>query len=213
MEVNSYITTGDPYIDPNRGIPPRWKEQQFKVKHHPHSDNSGMFAKKEYAPEPYKEIENFRKSQPFEGRKLGFGSKDASKRGEFTATIRTEQYRETLKKEMRMIEGNRDPATETTALEQARKREMDRTFPEGLQETKRLFDIGRGNVTDFDPKQSRDTFYTMRKDRPKRMGHHATASAIIGGGAWDHEYSKPEFGPIPYVKNFYDKSHLGTDGF
>ncbi|CAM9391679.1 unnamed protein product [Heterosigma akashiwo] len=208
----SYISIQDPYVE-NRKLPPRWKEKQFAVAHLPNPENGGYFAKKTYAPDPYKEAVHFIKEQPADSRKLGFGTKDASKRGEFTATIRTEQYRETLKKEQRILDHQRDPAAETMTLERARKREEERSFPEGLSETRRLYDIGRQNVTDFDPRQSRDTFYTLRKDRPKRLGHHQTAAAAVGSGAWDHEYSKPEFGPIPYVKNFYDKGHLGTQGF
>jgi len=209
----SYITIGDNYIDPNRGVPPRWKQKQFMIKHHPNGDASGCFAKKTYQPDKYTEAEQYRKTQPVESRKQGFGSKDASKRAEFTAAIRTEQYRETLKKELRMVNSSRNPEVEAAVLQQAQTKAMSRTFPEGLNETQHLYDIGRNNVTDFDPKASRDTFYTMRKDRPKRLGIHETMSMHIGNGAWDHSYSKPEYGPIPYVKNFYDKSHLGTEGF
>ena len=52
-----------------------------------------MFAKVTYASEPYVDMERYTVTQPLENRKNGFGSKDASKRGEFTSHIRTEQYR------------------------------------------------------------------------------------------------------------------------
>jgi hypothetical protein len=52
-----------------------------------------MFAKVTYASEPYSEMERYTKTQPLDSRKKGFGSKDASRRGEFTSYIRTEQYR------------------------------------------------------------------------------------------------------------------------
>jgi len=140
----SYISIQDPYVE-NRKLPPRWKEKQFAVAHLPNPENGGYFAKKTYAPDPYKEAVHFIKEQPADSRKLGFGTKDASKRGEFTATIRTEQYRETLKKEQRILDHQRDPAAETMTLERARKREEERSFPEGLSETRRLYDIGRQN--------------------------------------------------------------------
>lgn len=41
----------------------------------------------------FQEMERFTKTQPLSKRHLGFGTKDAFKRGEFTASIRTEQYR------------------------------------------------------------------------------------------------------------------------
>ena len=43
--------------------------------------------------EKIQEAERFTKTQPLSKRDLGFGTKDAFKRGEFTAAIRTEQYR------------------------------------------------------------------------------------------------------------------------
>ena len=43
---------------------------------------------------------------------MGFGTKDASKRDEFAATIRTEQYRETLKRENTILDEQRDRAKE-----------------------------------------------------------------------------------------------------
>ncbi len=39
------------------------------------------------------ETVRYTKTQPLNKRNLGFGTKDAFKRGEFTAAIRTEQYR------------------------------------------------------------------------------------------------------------------------
>ena len=45
-----------------------------------------------YAPDPYADKFGYLKSEPLDQRKLGFGSHDASKRSEFTLTVRTEQY-------------------------------------------------------------------------------------------------------------------------
>mmetsp|Transcript_12370 Transcript_12370/g.22102 ORF Transcript_12370/g.22102 Transcript_12370/m.22102 type:complete len:84 (-) Transcript_12370:907-1158(-) len=49
----SYISIQDPYVE-NRKLPPRWKEKQFAVAHLPNPENGGYFAKKTYAPDPYK---------------------------------------------------------------------------------------------------------------------------------------------------------------
>lgn len=59
----------------------------------PVNADNGNFAKLKYSSEPFQEIERYTKTQPLSKRNLGFGTKDAFKRGEFTATIRTEQYR------------------------------------------------------------------------------------------------------------------------
>lgn len=47
----------------------------------------------------------FLKIEPPEKRKLGFGTRDAHKSAEFTNTLRTEQYREQLTKELQVEEG------------------------------------------------------------------------------------------------------------
>ena len=47
---------------------------------------------------------------------MGFGTKDASKRDEFAATIRTEQYRETLKRENTILDEQRDREKEDGEL-------------------------------------------------------------------------------------------------
>lgn len=71
----------------------RWRGKKLVTLSHPQNAGSGMFAKVTYASEPYSEMERYTKTQPLDSRKKGFGSKDASRRGEFTSFIRTEQYR------------------------------------------------------------------------------------------------------------------------
>lgn len=71
----------------------RWKGKKLTCLSHPQNAGNGMFARVTYASEPYMEMEKWLKTQPLDTRKKGFGTKDASKRGEFTSFIRTEQYR------------------------------------------------------------------------------------------------------------------------
>lgn len=44
---------------------------------------------------------------------VSFRTKDAFRPGEFTATIRTEQYRDLLRAEKAIMEKHRDPSKET----------------------------------------------------------------------------------------------------
>ena len=41
-------------------------------------------------------------TQPLDARKRGFGSKDAHRRDEFSNAVRTQQYRESIRKEMEL---------------------------------------------------------------------------------------------------------------
>ena len=57
----------------------------------------GTFSKYEYKNNPYQATVPYLKRQPLNTRKLGFGSRNATVRDEFTSYIRTQQYREQLK--------------------------------------------------------------------------------------------------------------------
>ena len=58
----------------------------------------------DYMPDRYVEQLPYGKREPYDQRKLGFGTHDASKRDEFTQRIRTEQYRDLLKREKRLMD-------------------------------------------------------------------------------------------------------------
>ena len=73
-----------------------------------------------YNSEPYTEIsEKYSKTQPLDDRKLGFGSRDASKTGEFTCWKTTERYRSLVKQESRLMESHRDEAKEKQTAQAA----------------------------------------------------------------------------------------------
>ncbi|CAM9337371.1 unnamed protein product [Ascophyllum nodosum] len=212
----SYITIGDKYRGFDFNRPGRWKGKGFSVPQIPQNAENGHFSRLEYKSEPYTEMEKFIKTQPLDKRKLGFGTKDAYRSAEFTATIRTEQYRDLLRHEKCGMEKHRDTAKEQAVIEKYKKDVLEhRTFPSGLKEIKHLYDVGRSQVTDFDPKISRDRFYTpcralsaVSSKNEKRRGPYLTMAQDIGNGAWEYKYTSPEHGPINHMKYFYDKSHL-----
>lgn len=156
-------------------------------------------------------------SQPLDGRKQGFGSRDAHRRDEFSNSVRTEQYRAQLIKEMSVNEKNAPKMFEE--LERL-KLERASTAPLSFSKTKGFplnstyssfvpqFDIGRTRVTPFDPKSIKDTYYKFDTNLDKRLGNSVPTSAIIGDGAWDMTYRPPKHAGKSEVRNFYDKSHL-----
>jgi len=219
---HKYISIGDPYVDPNRKLPERWKKPQFQIDRMPKNAGNGYFGYNNVAfthhPDPYRETRSYHVEQPPDKRVNAFGTKDASKRDEFAATIRTEQYRETLKREQKIMEEQRDREKEEALMEKLRNTK--REFVPGLTETEFLYDIGRSQSTPFDPKSAGDTFYQRRPAKdldPKkgsmRLGPYMTSSSQIGTGAWETPYSKPQFGTVSPTKNFNDKSHLSVPGF
>ncbi|CAM9855135.1 unnamed protein product, partial [Phaeothamnion confervicola] len=167
----AYITIGDPYKASGDRVPGRWKGKGFQVPLIPKNAENGNFGKLEYRSDPFAEMERYTRTQPLDKRKKGFGTKDAFRRGEFTATIRTEQYRDLLKREQRIVDRQHDPAAAAAIIERASKRHAEtRSFPAHLPETNFLYDIGRAHVTAFDPKNTRDRFYTLSMHQDKRMG-------------------------------------------
>eukprot|EP01039_Chlorochromonas_danica_P000572 gene572-616_t len=229
---NAYITVGDPYADPKanpfRAGKKGEKLTPFQVKMVPQNAEDGHFAKKTYVPEGYKESIKYITTQPLDNRKRGFGSKDASRRDEFSNNIRTEQYRETLIKEKLLAESPEEIKEKLTKLLSERAAadsdlaaSMTGSTRRTLRESGRRslsasssgrihqYDIGRSQVTPFDPKSSRDTYYKFDSDYDKFVGGLTKpVSYDIGQSAWDTNYKPPSFGGRSEVKNFFDKSHL-----
>lgn len=223
----------DPYKDTGTVLPPRWKDKQFMCERQPNNAGNGYFGydvkgegKKEFitnaagipgkpGSNPYGERVLYSKTQPMDQRKNGFGSKDAKKRDEFSNTIRTEQYRESIKRELNMV--RTDPEEKAALLAKLAERDAQKTFTEGRNETEFLYDVGVNIHTEFNPKVKKDTFYIPPHKRigmrDMRMGGHMTASQVIGHGAWHYPYNKPDHGTLSPTKNFHDKSHLSVEGF
>ena len=196
----------------------------FLAQQQQNADN-GMFMKLTYNSEPYTEIsEKYSKTQPLDDRKLGFGSRDASKTGEFTCWKTTERYRSLVKQESRLMESHRDEAKE----KQTTKAAIPRTDPlpprdrDGkiLKMPIFMYDIGRSTdtwsrdnngVSFYDPKSSRDCFYSLPKHAKgdiRRLGSDRPSSAVIGQNAWKHKYGRPEHGSSNRCQKFYDRGHL-----
>lgn len=149
-------------------------------------------------------------TQPIETRKKGFGSKDAKRRDEFMSHIRTEQYRETLETELRVHEKQRRVREELGVQESPILEQSKHTFPQGLVETKFLYDIGRSQVTEFDQKSHRDRFYTIRSNESthkRNNGPFMLTSEMIGLGVEDVVGNRPN-PKNASTKQFYDHSHL-----
>lgn len=212
LNTCSNISIGDPYQDPHRRskVNSRFTGKQL-LSNPPKntSGNVGFFEKYSYSSNAYIDRTQFLKGQPFDRRKLGFGSHDAARRDEFTTTVRTEQYRQQLATEAKSYD-----AKKTGSQPDAEPAPEEKGFPANLKETKYLYDIGRSQFTDFDPKSSRDTFYNAltcksRTRPPRRTGGYWLSSAETGAGVAEMEMEKPTHGHIKTTKNFYDRSHLG----
>ena len=101
-----FRAVGEPYDTAKKEKNPRWNGKQMLTNPAPKTASDsrqlGYFSKLVYQHEEYFQQIPYTKTQPLDQRKLGFGSKDAFKTDEFTNTIATEVYRDTLRKEMKM---------------------------------------------------------------------------------------------------------------
>jgi len=233
IEKPSFVSFGskekpEPYKGGKHELPDRWKYKLWKSPRVPQNAGDGFFgwpvpkgAPKDQLPVAFEypggtekmKLEYVDKTSYIKAKrpeKVSFQSKDASRRDEFSNTFRTEQHREGLRREQKLMKGN--PQEE---LEELMKNKVEdaRGFSHGLNEPEFLFDIGREQDTEFDPKELRDRFFkqTLEKNmqRPKRMGPYATMSSTVG----DHpNYSptRPENGRVHVTKSFYDKGHLAS---
>ena len=147
---------------------------------------------------------------------FGFGSKDASRRDEFSNSIRTEQYRAQLLKEQEIMA----KTTGNNLKELTRILEQRLTETEAAKPTKTTgfnyddkgpqYDIGRTKVTPFDPRSKTDSFYKFDGENGKRLGTHRPVSMEVGDDAWSLTYKPPAHGGKSEVKHFFDKSHLSV---
>jgi hypothetical protein len=221
-EAGRYISIGDPYVAEAEKRPGRWKEKQMGTTMYPKNAGNGYFGNMgkpfEYMPDKYVESLPYAKSQPYDQRKLGFGTHDASKRDEYTQAIKTEQYRDLLRREKRILsaqEKKKGGLAEQirkahkklaeAAVEEERQREVC-----GLTPAPFLYDIGRSRETPFDPKTKTDCFYNAYQARKREMrrGGYRSMSQDIGDGGWELGKKRETFGRSAATKSFYSKSHL-----
>jgi len=219
-EAGRYITIGDKYVDKAVVLPARWKEKQFAVPQLPENAGEGYFGYGgkafTYQPDHYTEQLPYTKTQPQDRRKLGFGTHDAFKADEFTQRIRTEQYRDLLKREKRTMQAQDD--TSRAAMHAIRKakeaEDAARPFVHGKKEIEHLYDVGRNIHTEHNARVPRDQFYTLDEAQrmPRRMGPYRTMAMDIGEGHWAVKLQPPQHGQNHVMANtFYDRSHIRTD--
>ena len=215
----SYTSIGDPYKSSIEKLPSRYRSKQFVTQRYPKNADAGFFTKLNYVEEEYNDnAEKYSETFPLDERKLGFGSRDAMKRGEFTSTKATDRFRETLKQEFKAMRSKDLAVADDTSKENASEQNVTPLRPEAPAEPKNregetlrlpkfLYDIGRTQCTPFDPSHQKDRFYNiphhakvteMKKsggaEDIRRLGTHGPMSQSIGARAWAIKYSKPEFG-------------------
>ena len=209
------------YGGPNQ--PSRTKGKQLITQPAKRGPNSGTFGKWPYKSDPYKEGVGFLASQPADRRKLGFGSHDAYRSAEFTSTIATKRYREALKNQLASM---KKPVDELDAKRMALEAKLEETrakrlaiqkgrnkkwhdshydhaakgdFTMALPGPEGLYDMGRTHVTEYDPNNGVDKFYSKNRatgrpgiGRSKRYNqYHRPRSTQYGDGA--PVDFKPEF--------------------
>ena len=163
VENNAYISIGDPYKDPSSNAFREVKKSDkpmkpFQIKQFPENEQNGSwiyyslidfyhlfvgyFSRTVYQNHPYFETNLYIESQPLESRKKGFGSKDAHRRDEFSNAVRTQQYRESIQKEMEL----RKADTNTKMKELIEKFESTQPTDSTMKSKRYQYDMGRSLV-------------------------------------------------------------------
>ena len=194
--AQTYTSIGDPYNSSLEELPGRWKKKQFVTQQFPKNADNGFFLKLKYHPDPYTEIaEKYSKTQPLDQRKLGFGSHDASKSGEFTCSKATQRYRSLVKQENKLMEMHRAVSKEKELLKNIKSVPVlppKDKYGKTLRSPTFMYDIGRSSVTEYNPNSAHDSFYKLPKhakvdsewqgkDPIRRLGSHRPRSVIVCG--------------------------------
>ena len=215
-EAGRYVTIGDPYRDQAMTLPGRWQKKQFTIDKLPKNSGNGYFGLMgrpfTYVPDRYVAQVPYAKSQPFSERKLGFGTHDAHKRDEFTHRIRTEQYRDLLKREKRLIASfsEADLQKVKSRLELQKETDQKLRAAVNLEPPLHLYDIGKTRETPFDPALPRDRFYntSIARRRPMRRGPYRTMSQEIGDQVTNHSFADAIRTKCHATRNFYSRGHI-----
>ena len=223
-----FVTSSDAFKGGKEQLPDRWKYSKWQSPRKPQNAGNGYFGWPpgkgsgkdatfkafEYpggggpsGKDPKVKLEYNDKTSYLKAKRpasLSFQSKDASRRDEFSSVIRTQQYREALKAETRLMGSGKNQLADDEILARAAAAEKGRkTFVEGLNEVEFLYDVGRNNFTLFDPHDERDHFYTQTRKammhRKKRHGSTPTISSAFGDFG-DFKPGKSEFGRLHTTK-------------
>jgi len=229
--TKNYISVGDPYVKAKAAQRSNFKGTQFHTKFPKKGQVAGYFSTYEYKTSPYQQNTNYLKEQPRENRKMGFGSYDAFRCGEFTLDIRSRQYKEKLAheeiynevalkkaKDMRKRRPGTAPPVGRVAQEKYRQKKYREQYKDNphmfqTQVPFNLFDIGRDSYTPVCNKCKRDTFYCPHRIgrgafNARRPGTASTLNSTYGKFGPNHVLQNPKYGNSHATDSFNDKSHI-----
>jgi hypothetical protein len=156
-------------------------------------------------PDPYRMQVKYLETQPPDKRRRGFGSGDAFKTDEFTNVIRTETYREQLKREKKITDARffeeksaANESKQNIAMEEE-KDEIDNT----------LFSTTHSTKPDVYGKARLKAL----RQKERNVGFHRLASRDYGLLCDDKKIifsAKAKFGSVDCTAQFFDKGHLGV---
>ena len=142
-------------------------------------------------------------SQPPDKRNKGFGSSDAFKTDEFTNVIRTETYREQMRREKAITNKHMEAMYGSKPTEEEVKEEVD----EDTDNT--LFSTIHSSKPDV---FGSDRLNALRK-KERNVGFHRLSSRDYGTLCGDKKIifsAKGKFGTNNCTSQFFDKGHLGV---
>lgn len=217
-----FVTLGDPYNKKNRKKNDRFNGKQFTT--NPGRGNAGigdmstvpnstLFVPFKYTSDPWKPQVKYTKTQPLENRKLGFGSRDAFKTDEFTNTVRTETYREQLRRENQILNMQMDQRDQMLGI----KNDAGSKNGEGKNDAAEE-DLDELDTTLFSRINSKkhEVFGVDRRQalraRKRRLGHYRLSSRDYGAMCDQPKVifaAKCTHGSTSATAQFFDTGHLG----
>ena len=142
-------------------------------------------------------------------KKKGFGTGDFMRRSEYTNTIRTEQYREQLKEELRHISDNAGEGEEVQAELEAEMMRLTKKADVRKQDANtELYDLVY-ETKDSDAgyfgssKQARDTKNPTLLGTKRHLGIYKTSAQMYGENIAVTEHSKPDFARVQVLKSTF----------
>ena len=158
--------------------------------------------------DPYQSQVKYLQTQPPDKRRKAFGSGDAFKSDEFTNAIRTETYREQLKKEKRTTDKHREKQWAAENAGGAAK-VMKNKEEEDDETDNTLFSTMHSSTPDV---YGSARLKALRQ-KTRNVGYHRLASREYGQLCDDKQIifsAKAKYGSIDCTAQFFDTGHLGV---
>lgn len=189
-------TLGGGVAEKKKETPSRYLGVQFKTS--PPKDKS-YFGSYEYKDQGPGGAIRYSEREPVDERKISFGSKDASRRDEFSSTQAVQAFKEKLKKEQSVHKEIAIKAVQGESKEDNQVEQRDTLFDTIREKGAKQLSCNKCRA---------DTYFCSHTHPERKMGDFSTTMRSYGEGLDSMKTHKAMFGRLNVCREFFNGGHL-----